>query len=345
MDPELDFETLLQADNINAASALVEIASMSRVGILAAGADLNEKRATQMERDADRLENRGKVNRAEELRGNAERLREATTAMKRQREKEQIRPLVASPSEAILQGRATAKGRGKAGLKVSLIDKEGNVLARTISGANGAFTLKQKGVAKTGTIVIEDIDGKILGEVQAPKLILAKSRFVDLPVEKLKPVQTYPPKDTNLNVPKLVGLDLKKAITVDLTGLSIGEISLNYAPEEAGLVIKQTPEPDAPASRGQSVDLVVATGKEKVDFVTAQTLIRRDARIEKAGVKPAQITKIEKLLKLKTVQNVTSLDDATFKEALKDSTDKTRAAAELYRKVAMEIANRFPSQG
>jgi len=345
MDPELDFETLLQADNINAASALVEIAAMSRVGILAAGADLNQKRATQLERDADRLENRGKVNRAEELRSNAVRLREATTAMSKQREKEQIRPLVASPTEAILQGRATAKGRGKAGLKVSLIDKEGNVLARTVSGVNGAFTLKQKGVAKAGTVVIEDTDGKVLGEVQVPKPILAKSRYVDLPVEKLKPVQTYPPKDTTLKVPKLVGLDLKKAIAVDLAGLELGDISLDYAPEEAGRVIKQIPEPDAPASKGQSVELVIATGKEKADFVTAQTLIRRDARIEKAGVKPAQLTNIEKLLKLKTARNITSLDDAKFREALKDSTDKTRKTAELYRKVAIEVANRFPSQG
>ena len=351
MDPEIDLANVMDEENVNAASALIEVAAMSRVGMLSAGADLTEKRAIQMERDADLMETRGKVERAQHLRTNAVHLREASAGITRQREKEQIRPLVASASESILQGRATAEGKGKAGLKVSLVDNQGNVLARTVSGANGAFLLTQKGEAKTGTVVIEDVDGKLLGEVATPKLTVAKSRFMELPVETLKPVRNTPvkdpknPKEPKQNVPKLVGLELTKALKADMSGISLGAISLVYEPDQAGRVIKQDPEAGTAASAGGSIKLVVATGEDKADFVTAQTLIRADPRVAKAEIKPAQITTLEKRLKLKSVQGIAELDEEKLQGSLKDATDAVRATANIYFEVAADVAKRFPSKG
>jgi len=131
-------------ENLNGASALIEVSALARVGMLSAGGKLMDKRAQQMELDAKRVARRGKLGRAEHLKQSAVNLRKVNASMSVQREQEQIREPIPQEEEIILQGRATEAGRGKAGVDVTLVNVKGQVVARTISGKNGAYELRPK---------------------------------------------------------------------------------------------------------------------------------------------------------------------------------------------------------
>lgn len=175
-------------DDIKGASALLEISAMARVGMLGTGANLNEIRAKQMDRDAERMVKRNRPDRAEALRQASGNLRQLGSAITQQQEQEQIRPAIPSAEETILQGRATSKGRGAGKLRVVLADKKGKVLAEATSGDNGAFILRSPNdIPKSAKLKLLDTDGNELGDMDAPKLVKAQAGYMDIRLETLRP--------------------------------------------------------------------------------------------------------------------------------------------------------------
>jgi len=178
-----DFRDIRDLNNLRGASALVEVAAMARIGTLAAGGELINQRALQLERDAKRLGRRGKAERAQALKIKAAELKSVMRSIHVQREKEEIRPLVSVDDGALLQGRASQEGVGRKGLTISLVNAEGKVLDSTKTTANGAFLLKQ-GAQDKGVLVVV-ADGKELGALEPPALRPKVSQFLDLPLERL----------------------------------------------------------------------------------------------------------------------------------------------------------------
>lgn len=278
------FEKIQSEEILSGASALVEVSAMARVGVLSAGAEVTAQRATQLDRDALRLERRGKAVRATQLRKQASTLREVKHSMNLQREREQIRPLEPAKDTALVQGRASKSGKGKAGLTVSLVGADGTVLDSVKSGANGAFILRRDTEIKDAQIVVGDIDGTNLGVSPLPHILRNKSLFVDLPMERLKAKPDGPDADEGQKMPELAGQPFTEAAKLFEAEFQLAGVKLVKSDDKVGLVIEQSPAPGTQVKRGQKVELQIGTGEGASDFSTALILVHLDPSVIEAGI-------------------------------------------------------------
>ena len=342
-------------DNVMGASALIEISAMARVGMLSAGAGLTVKRADQMERDAKRLARRGKLDRASQLQEAAVNLRGLQDSIFVQKEQEQIRQLLPNKDEVIVQGRATEKGRGKAGLRVSLVDTEGTVLAQTKSARNGAFVIRPAAPPDADArIIIEDADGVILGEMPAPVLALAKVAFVPVPVEKLNITPVRPkepgvnpkptpdrPDDELVVVPKLVGRKFESAGRAANKVLSLGEVKVVRDPGKAGKIIEQMPAPNDRVAKETPVMLVVAAGDPQIDAETARLMVRYDPRVVAMNIPTRAMTKAQQQLGMDTLAGLEAMRQRPIGDIATALPGRNIEHAKTLQIVAQDVAAKF----
>lgn len=337
-------------ENLRGASALVEVAAMARVGALSAGADVTGKRATQMERDARRQERRGKKARATALISTAARLRDVRTSMEMQREKEQIRPLAPTDDGALVQGRAHAKGMGRAGLTVSLVAADGKVLDTTRSTEGGAFLLRQKTAGTAAHIIVSEPGGAHLGALRTPTLKRREAVFMDMPLDRLDPVP-HPPGENGddgetvkLTMPRVLGQTFENALPELERDFTLSEVALERVRGQAGIILGQSPEPGEPVDPGEAVKLRVGAGNIARDWPTARALIRREPAVIEAGLDDKTLSEAEAKLRLRNLNDLAALldgDDARFAEALPGG---DTGQAQAWRQAAKSVLARFPGQ-